>query len=136
MNRVSGNLLKSVRDIICQPSTELINYELERGIFPKSLKIACVRPLFKGGNKLELKNYRPISVTPIVGIKAVKYMFTKISKFSDRHSILSPCQIGFTRGKSCTDTINSLTEYFYETLNNQKFVFTLFVDFRKKNMTQ
>ena len=46
MNIVSGNLIKSVRDIICQLLTELINCSFERGNFPKSLKLACVTPLF------------------------------------------------------------------------------------------
>ena len=82
MNRISGNLLNSLRDIICQPLTEIINCSFERRIFPKYLKLACVTPLYKGCNKLELHNYKPISVNPIVGKVVEKCMFTRIKKKS------------------------------------------------------
>ena len=82
MNRVSGNLLRSVRDNICQLLTELKNCTFERGNFPKSLKLACVTPFIKGGNKLEQNNYGTISEIPIVGKIVEKCMFTRISFFS------------------------------------------------------
>ena len=42
----------------------IFNFSLQSSIFPDKLKIARVTPLFKGGGKYELGNYRPISVLP------------------------------------------------------------------------
>ena len=93
--------------------------------------VAQVTHLFEGGNKLEPNNYRPISVIPVVDKIVEKCMFTRFRKKIDRNAILSPRQFGFTRRKTCTDAINSLTEYIYEALNYHKFVIKLFVDLKK-----
>ena len=77
MNRGSENLLKSLRDINCEPITELINYSFGMRFFPKSLNFTCVEPFFKGRNELELNNYRPISLIPIVG-KIIKNILIDI----------------------------------------------------------
>ena len=42
--------------------TKCFNKCLLRGIYPDSLKIARVKPIFKGGNKNETASYRPISI--------------------------------------------------------------------------
>ena len=42
----------------------IINQELESGIFPDSLNIAKVIPLYKKGNINSITNYRPISLLP------------------------------------------------------------------------
>ena len=47
---------------------DLLKYLLEKsiktGVFPDTLKIARVTPLFKGGDPTNISNYGPISVLP------------------------------------------------------------------------
>ena len=38
---------------------------IKQGIFPESLKIARVTPIFKSGGKDNESNYRPISILPV-----------------------------------------------------------------------
>ena len=47
---------------IYRPLTYIINLSLKQGIFPESLKIAKVIPIFKQGSRSSCNNYRPISV--------------------------------------------------------------------------
>ena len=35
---------------------------IEKGVFPDALKIARVTPIYKGGDPINISNYRPISV--------------------------------------------------------------------------
>ena len=114
MKKVSCNLIKSVRDIVFQPLTEFMNCSFERRSFPKCLKYVCSTPIFKGGDRLQLNKYRPISVIPIGGEIVEKCMFTIISKKFDRHSILSSDRFGFNRGKSCVGALNSRNDFIYE----------------------
>ena len=80
MNKLWVNLIRSMGDVIRELLTELISCSFERGFFPKPQKLACVTALFKGENKLEVNNYRSLSVNPIVDRIFGKFMFTRISK--------------------------------------------------------
>ena len=43
------------KDFISQPIESIINSRISMSIFPSELKIACVTPLFKGGDKNDPK---------------------------------------------------------------------------------
>lgn len=58
-------------------------------------------------------------------------MHNRVLAFFEKYSILSQNQFGFRKGKCCADAVSSLTEYLYESLNDMKFVVTIFVDLKK-----
>lgn len=60
---LTNNLIKELPDII-PTLVEAINMSLNEGISPDALKLAIVIPLFKNGSKIEVTNYRPISLIP------------------------------------------------------------------------
>ena len=60
---ISSRLLKASKNVICKPLTLIINQTLTSGIFPDTLKIAKIIPLFKKGDKTLLENYRPVVST-------------------------------------------------------------------------
>ena len=45
------------------PLTHVINLSLIQGVFPSELKLARVVPIYKNGDRQQITNYRPISVT-------------------------------------------------------------------------
>ena len=57
-------LIKKLIPYIVVPLKHIFNLFLLKGVFPESMKIARVIPLFKSGNTKELSNYRPISLLP------------------------------------------------------------------------
>ena len=46
--------------------SNLINKSLAQGLFPQSLKSAKILPIFKNKDKLNIANYRPISILPVI----------------------------------------------------------------------
>ena len=49
--------------IISEPLSHLINETIiNQSLFPQGEKIACITPVFKKEDRLDKKNYRPISV--------------------------------------------------------------------------
>ena len=59
--------LKYMADIIAPVFSNFFNVGLKYGMFPDTLKIARVVPIFKSDDKTKPHNYRPISVLSCQG---------------------------------------------------------------------
>ena len=66
VDEISNKLLKAIETELSKPLTIIVNQCLPTGIFPRLLKIAKVKPLFKRGDVSQLNNYRPISLLPFL----------------------------------------------------------------------
>ena len=62
------------------------------GIFPDKLKIAKVVPIFKKGDKLNINNYRPISLLAAISKVIEKIMANQLSEFFENKKLLSNSQ--------------------------------------------
>lgn len=120
--------LKNISDEIKSPLTHLINRCFDRGYFPKALKKGVIKPIFKSGNRLEMVNYRPISLISNISKIIEKIMKVRILKFCKKHKIISDHQYGFTEGKSTEDAIHQLTTYIYNSLDKSKPSLCIFLD--------
>ena len=61
-NSIRTIIFKIFGKNISAPLTELIDLSFNQGKFPAVLKIASVTPTFKKGGKLDVNNYKPISL--------------------------------------------------------------------------
>ena len=60
---------------------------------PSAWKLALVVPIYKGkGSKLNVENYRPISLTNVFSKLMETLIRTKIVKFLDANNLISPSQ--------------------------------------------
>ena len=66
IDNISGKFLKGGADILARPISQLCNLSIKLGSFPRSCKIAKVKPLFKKGSKTDPQNCRPISLLSIL----------------------------------------------------------------------
>ena len=64
VDNLSGKFLKDGADIL--PISQLCNLSMKLNSFPRSCKIAKVKPLFKKGSKTVPQNCHPISLLPIL----------------------------------------------------------------------
>ena len=65
-DNIPTTILKSNINILAPILSNLINKPLSMGLFPKSLKRAKILPIFKNKDKLDITNYRPISILPVI----------------------------------------------------------------------
>ena len=70
--------LKLAARIISAPITSMFNLSLQTSEFPSDWKTAAVVPLFKGGDKLDLNCYRPISILPCLSKVFEKLVNTQL----------------------------------------------------------
>ena len=52
--------------VLARPISQLCNLSIKLNSFPRSCKIAKVKPLFKKGSKKYPQNYCPISLSPLL----------------------------------------------------------------------
>ena len=109
----------------------IINSSLNSATVPRHWKTAKVVPLFKGGNREEVSNYRPVSLLPLPGKLLERVVHDRITKFWEDNGFLSSEQGGFRRGHSTLSTIADLSDDFFNQVNSGNTTMAVFVDLRK-----
>ena len=66
IDNIEGRFLRDGAPVLVGPIADLCHLSIMLCKFPQGCKIAKLKPLYKKGSKLEPKNYRPISVLPLV----------------------------------------------------------------------
>jgi hypothetical protein len=70
--------------------TRIMNVDFSHGVFPRELKIARVRPIFKGSDPLDENNYRPISVLSSLRKIYEALMKNKLEEHFTECAIITP----------------------------------------------
>ena len=78
---------------------------LTEGKVPTDWKRADIVPIFKGGNKEEPLNYRPVSLTSVVAKICEKIIKDRWMKYLEENNILTNRQFGFRGGRSWIHTL-------------------------------
>ena len=86
---LSIKLIKSIINTIAVPLAKIFNKSFVSGIFPDALKIARIAPVFKSGDKNNVKNYRPISLLPALSKILEKLMLNRLIVFLNKHNVLN-----------------------------------------------
>ena len=123
--------VKLIQKEICKPLTTLINTSFCEGYYPKSLRYAKVIPIFKAKSKLQISNYRPISLLPIFNKIFEKLMYTRIFDFVTKQRILYPHQFGFQKQKSASLAILDVCTKLLEVIEDKGFSCCIFLDLAK-----
>lgn len=128
---INVHIIKSLKDIIVYPLTNLINQCIRDNTFPAVLKLAKVIPIFKKGCKDDTSNYRPISLTPILGKIFEKVLKQQINEFFEENKLFHNSQFGFRNQRSTTLAINKLTQIVLNDFENSNFTHGTFYDLTK-----
>ena len=139
INTSKSSGIKDVATKICKDAflvlipqlLHIFNLSFETGIFPDTWKKATIIPLFKGGKKTEVGNYRPISLLPLPGKIIEKVVHANLSKFLNERSILTNTQGGFRKGFSTASTIADLTDDLFTGINQGLTSLAVFIDLKK-----
>ena len=137
MNKSPGSddlhpkLLFELRNQLVSPLTKLFKLSLETGIVPQEWKEARVSPLFKKGLKDKPENYRPVSLTSIIGKIIESIVKDNLVGHLDRHNLIRNSQHGFTKNRSCLTNILSFMESVTLHVDEGNPVDIVYLDFAK-----
>lgn len=123
--------LKVVAHAICLPLSHICNLILSSGTFPNELKIAKVSVIFKGGDKNDLGNYRPISVLPMFSKVIEEAINFRLTNFFQQKNIIVKNQYGFQKKKSTEMALLDIKDKIVDNIEKKLFTVGLFLDFKK-----
>ena len=123
--------MKASKTVVCKPLTLIINQTLTSGIFPDTLKIAKIIPLFKKGDKTLLENYRPISILPAISKIFERIMFNQIHNHFSMHNLFYSGQYGFRANHSTQFAALELIDRITQDLDQGNMPITIFMDLSK-----
>lgn len=123
--------VKYTLDIISPALAHVYNLAFSNGAFPARMKMAKVSVIFKGGDKNDLSNYRPISVLPVFSKGLEKIITGRMTTFCEKHNIINDSQFGFTKGSSTESALLAQKELILKSFENKLLTLAVFVDFSK-----
>ena len=124
-------VIKEVEEEIAPHFHRIFRESLAQGQAVLDWKLANVTPIFKKGAKDNPSNYRPISLTSVVGKMLESIIADEIVEFLETNNLLLNSQHGFRHKRSC---VTNLLEFFHKMFgiyDESKAIDILYLDFQK-----
>ena len=130
-NSIPTKVLHLFQDQITNHLATICNLSFSTGIFSAILKTAKVIPIHKKNSKLEVSNYRPISLLSNIDKIFEKLMHSRLTEFLEGKQILYYRQFGFRKDFSTNHAILTLLESIQKALDDGQFACGIFIDLEK-----
>ena len=128
-DKISPRILKLLSNEMARSLCKIFNTAIESSKWPEDWKRGTWTPVFKKGNKQDVRNYGPITVIPTAGKIYEKLLCDQISNHMD--PILSPNITAYRKNHSCDTTLLRLVEKRKKELDCGKVIAVLSTDMSK-----
>lgn len=131
MDSISPLLLRRCSESLSSPLAKIMTSSFNSARVPISWKKASITPIFKKGDKLNPKNYRPISLTPIVCKIMESIIAEAVMEFALKLKIIPEQQHGFVRGRSTMTNLLWCVNKWTTALDKKEPIDVVYLDFAK-----
>lgn len=131
VDKISAVVLKLIAAYVTSPLTYVLNLCVDKGYWPISLKKSEIIPIFKGGDKHDMTNYRPISLISNIAKIFERLIYNRLVNFFEKNNILANNQFGFIGKRGTNDALIKVSEFIYENIDKSKPTIATFLDFKK-----
>ena len=128
---IPSQIFSLIKTEISTPLSNIINMSFTTGIYPSNLKIAKVIPIHKKGSKLELTNYRPISLLSNIDKVFEKLIYKRVYGFLEAKKVLFSHQFGFRKNYSTAQTLLNISQKIMDALDKGNYACGVFIDLQK-----
>ena len=131
LDRISARLLKDSAECMVPILTRLFNWSLEPSTFPSIWKCGKLTALFKGGDRTDCNNYRPITVLPTISKILERAMHQQLYEVLSANELLTPNQFGFRPKLSTVTALAHFTDNILQSLHKGGYIGAVFLDLSK-----
>ena len=130
-DRFPALLLRNCREELAHPLCLIWRASLDSGEIPSITKTSVITPIYKKGDKQQVKNYRPVALTYHLIKIFEKVVRNSIIKFIESRNLLNPNQHGFRSGRSCLTQLVQFFDQVTRHLEDGDNVDVVYLDFAK-----
>ena len=116
-----------IKPVLCK----LFNCILNSGSFPELCAKSIVVPVYKKGQPNDPGNYRGIYLASHIGKLFTALINSRLTRWSEKHSVITDAQFRFRPGFGTTDAIFALHSLTSKSFRSGKRLYCCFIDYEK-----
>ncbi|KAK4822638.1 hypothetical protein QYF61_018590 [Mycteria americana] len=128
---IHPRVLREVVEVLTKPLSILYQQSWLTGEVPVDWRLENVTPIYKKGQKEDPGNYRPVSLTPVLGKVVEQITLSAITWHVQDNEVIRPRQHGFMKGRSCLTNLISFYDKLTCLVDEGKAVDVVYPDFSK-----
>ena len=109
-DHITPTFIKPVSEFLVSPITFIINNFIKVNQFPDIWKLARIRPIPKIQLPVELKDYRPVPILPILSKVYKRVVLAQITNFIEKKLIYHHYQPGYRKDHSTATLLSKLRD--------------------------
>ncbi|KAK4821391.1 hypothetical protein QYF61_019292 [Mycteria americana] len=130
-DEIHPRVLKELAEELTKPLSIIYQQSWLTGEVPADWRLANVTPMFKKGQKEDPGNYRPVSLTLVLGKLMEQIIVSAITWHVEDNQGIKPSQHGFRKGRSCLTNLISFYDKVTRLVDEGKAVDVVYLDFTK-----
>ena len=130
-DNITSNILRMCSESLAEPLCLIFQNSLDTGQVPRDWKLAKVVPIFKKGARGKPSNYRPVSLTSLVGKIMESLIRDKVTDHLITNALINLSQHGFMADRSCQTNLLEFLDKVLELIDEGKPVDIVYLDFSK-----
>ena len=130
-DNITAMFIKSVVEYLVSPLTFVINSCIATNNFSDAWKTARISPIPKVTQSVELKDYRPVSILPVLSKVYEKLVLQQLAVFIERESVYHQYQSGYRKNHSTAALLLKLHNDIKKTMKSSEVTITIFTDYSK-----
>ena len=131
LDEISAYFLKLSAAEITESITHVLNCSIQGSIVPTQWKKSKVIPIFKSDSTLEVSNYRPISILPVLSKILEHHVHDALTRFLNAYGLIRESQSGFREGHSCETALLKIIDDWNKSIDSGYLIGSVFLDLRK-----
>jgi hypothetical protein len=129
--KIKPAIIKDLTPYLAPKLTKLFNQAIDENAYPDPLKVTKLIELYKAKDKTDPRNYRPISLLPIIAKVFDTLINNQIMQHLTKHNIISPTQFAFRPNSNTTLALQAVINHIHAQKNKHQPILGIYIDLSK-----
>ena len=128
MDNIDTYIVKLIKAEILPAITHVINLSISSKKFPAAWKKSKVVPLYKKGDTLNPKNYRPVAIVPIFSKILERVIFNQMTQYLSKNHLLHPNHHAYRAEHNTTTALVQMFDGWAQAVEGEQLVGACMLD--------